>query len=141
MFPAARVSAFVPSTCTEVGAPPILTKDGWLLLYSYIRNYHGGNRIFGIEAVLLDKSDPSKILSRTERPILVPEEEYEQYGRVPNIIFPTGAFVKSDTLFIYYGAADTCLALATAELAELLDYLRKCPAPTGRKRAGMILSD
>lgn len=113
-----------PNDHVEVGAPPVLTEDGWLLLYSYIRNYFSGNRIFGIEAVLLDRKDPSKILSRTERPILVPEEEYEQYGRVPNIVFPTGAVVKGDTLHIYYGAADTTTCLATCSLTELLEEMR-----------------
>lgn len=113
-----------PNDHVEVGAPPVLTKDGWLLIYSYIRNYFSGNRIFGIEAVLLDRDDPHKIISRTERPILVPEEEYELYGRVPNIVFPTGAFVKGDTLHIYYGAADTTCCLATCSLTELLDEMR-----------------
>lgn len=69
----------------EVGAPPIKTDTGWLIIYSYITNYQSQNKIFGIEAVLLDLNDPKKILGRTEKPLMVPEEEYELYGNVPNI--------------------------------------------------------
>jgi len=75
----------------EAGAPPIKTKYGWLLIYSYIRNYFSPQRLFTIEAVLLDLKDPSKIIGRTDVPLLVPEEEYERYGLVPNTIFPSGA--------------------------------------------------
>lgn len=107
----------------EVGAAPIKTDRGWLLIHSYIRNYFRGNKIFGIEAVLLDLNDPRKIISRTDRPFLVPSEEYELYGRVPNIVFPSGAFVKNGTLSIYYGATDTTCCLATCKLSDLMDEL------------------
>ena len=73
----------------EVGAVPIHTKNGWLLIYSYIKNYHSDNKIFGIEAALLDNDDPRTILSRTNGPLLTPEKEYEKYGDVPNIVFPS----------------------------------------------------
>jgi beta-1,2-mannobiose phosphorylase / 1,2-beta-oligomannan phosphorylase len=107
----------------ELGAPPILTDRGWLIVYSYIRNYFHGTRIFGIEAALLDANDPRKIISRTDRPFMVPDQEYELYGRVPNVIFPAGAFVKNGVLNIYYGAADTTCCLATCKLSDLMDEL------------------
>ena len=107
----------------EIGAPPIETKRGWLLIYSYIRNYLHGQKIFGIEAALLDKINPQRIIARTERPIIVPEEEYELYGRIPNIVFPSGGFVKDGTLHIYYGCADTSCCLATCKLDDLLDEM------------------
>ncbi len=113
-----------PNDHMEVGAPPILTKDGWLVIYSYIRNYLSGPKLFGIEAVVLDRDNPMKIVSRTERPILIPEEEYELYGRVPNIVFPSGAIVKDGVLRIYYGAADTTCCLATCRLEDLLEEMR-----------------
>jgi len=94
-----------------------------LIIYSYIRNYFHGNRIFGIEAALLDFKDPRKVIARTDRPFLVPEEEYERYGRVPNIVFPSGAFVKNGILHIYYGAADTTCCFATCRLADLLEEM------------------
>jgi predicted GH43/DUF377 family glycosyl hydrolase len=77
---------------TEVGATPIKTSHGWFFIYSHIQNYFSGNenhdRIFGVEAVLLDLNNPLKIIGRTEGPILVPRESYELLGHVPNIVFP-----------------------------------------------------
>ncbi|MBN1644151.1 MAG: hypothetical protein JW856_04970 [Dehalococcoidales bacterium] len=110
-----------PEDHIEAGAPPIKTKYGWLLLYSYIENYFAPPAVFGIEAVLLDLHDPRKIIARTDKPLLVPREEYEKYGKVPNIVFPTGAMVKDNVLYLYYGAADTTCAVATAKLDDLLD--------------------
>jgi len=78
----------------EVGAPPLKTKYGWLIFYSYIRNYFSPDRLFGIEAILLDLKNPSKILARTEYPILTAEEYYEKIGFVPNVVFPSGAFIR-----------------------------------------------
>ena len=113
-----------PNDHVEVGAPPIRTKEGWLLVYSYIRNYFSGQKLFGIEAVLLDLINPRKIIARTDKPLIIPEEDYELYGRVPQIVFPSGAFVKGDTLFIYYGAADTTCCLAMCSISLLLDEMR-----------------
>jgi len=104
----------------EVGAPPILTEKGWIFFYSYIENYFGGGpRVFTIEAALLDKDNPRKMLGRTY-PLLVPEEIYEKYGVVPDIVFPTSAVVRGDNIDLYYGAADTTCAKAEIKLADLL---------------------
>ncbi len=108
----------------ELGAPPIKTKDGWLVIYSYIKNYLSENKNFGIEAVLLDGDDPRKVLGRTEYPILIPEAEYELKGEVSNVVFPSGALVENDTLSVYYGAADTRICVATCSLSVLLDSIR-----------------
>lgn len=107
----------------EVGAPPIKTKAGWLVLYSYIRNYSLGAPLFGVEAILLNLEDPSQIIGRTSEPLMIPEQEYELYGRVPNIVFPTGALVVKDKLRLYYGATDTTCCAAEIDLEELTDYL------------------
>lgn len=104
----------------EIGAPPVKTKDGWLVIYSHIQNYFAPPAIFGVEAVLLDPENPLRIIGRTKEPIMVPTEEYELYGKVPNIIFPTGATVERGILNIYYGAADTVTCLAQLELEDLL---------------------
>jgi len=107
----------------EVGAPPFLTEKGWVFFYSYIENYFGGGpRVFSAEAALLDKNDPRKILGRTY-PLLVPEEIYEQYGIVPNIVFPTSAVLQDDAIHLYYGAADTTCAEASIKLVDLLRAL------------------
>ena len=119
----------LPYDHIEVGAPPVKTEYGWLLLYSHIQNYFPapGNldRIFGIEAVLLDFDNPLKILGRTKGPLLVPIETYELFGHVPNVIFPSGAILKRDTLYIYYGAADTTTCIAYMNLTDLISTM--CP--------------
>jgi len=110
-----------PKDHIEAGAPPIKTKYGWLLIYSYIQNYFSPPAVFGIEAALLDIHNPQRIIARTDKPLMVPQEEYEKYGKVPNIVFPTGAMVKDDMLYIYYGAADTTCAVAACKLETLLE--------------------
>lgn len=113
-----------PQDHVEAGAPPIKTKDGWLLIYSYIRNYFSPQRrLFSIEVVLLDFKNPLKIIARTNLPILVPEEYYERVGNVPNVIFPSGAMVKDDLIYLYYGAADTTVSLAFISIPNLLEKL------------------
>jgi len=109
-----------PHDQIEVGAPPIKTKYGWLLIYSHIQNYFSPPAVFGVEAALLNLNNPSEVLGRTKKPLLIPREQYERYGRVPNIVFPTGAYIKGKDLRMYYGAADTTCALATIELEPML---------------------
>jgi len=108
----------------EVGASPLLTPHGWLLIYSYIQDYYNEHgRIFSVEAALLDRADPQKLISRTES-ILVPQEFYEQYGLVPNVVFPTSATVgEGGWLDIWYGAADTVCAKASVKLHDLMRAL------------------
>ncbi|MFA5840765.1 MAG: hypothetical protein WC847_00615 [Candidatus Paceibacterota bacterium] len=118
----------VPTDHTEIGAPPIKTTHGWLILYSHIQHYFyspdNHDRIFGIEAVLLDFENPLKILGRTRGPILVPSEAYELLGHVPNIVFPSGAILDKDVLSIYYGAADTTTCLAHVNIIDLVSTMR-----------------
>jgi predicted GH43/DUF377 family glycosyl hydrolase len=68
---------------------------------------------------------------------------YELQGDVSGVVFPCGWILDnpSGAIRLYYGGADTCLALATAQLSDLLGYLRTCPVPPARKRKGMTLSD
>lgn len=114
-----------PSDQIEVGAPPLKTDDGWLLIYCHIRNYLSPPPIFEIRAVLLDLENPLKIKAQVSRPLLVPFQEYELYGRVPNVIFPSGAIIKNGLVYLYYGAADTTCCLATVRLNDLLKFIRR----------------
>ena len=108
----------------EVGAVPVKTKYGWLLIYSHIQHFFGGgDKIFGIEALLLDLEDPRKIIGRTEGPIISPEESYEQHGEVQDIVFPTGAVVDKGILTIYYGAADTVSCTASVVIDDLIESI------------------
>lgn len=116
----------------EVGAPPIKTEKGWLLIYSYIKNYLKPPAVFGIEAALLDLKNPLKIIGKTNEPLLVPFQEYEIYGRVPNVIFPSGAMIKNKKLYIYYGATDTTCCLAEAHLEDLLKFITSKKNPPSK---------
>ena len=107
----------------EVGAVPVKTEKGWLLIYSHIQNYFRGKPIFGIEAALLDLKDPKKVIGRTNHPFIVPEAIYEQYGLVPNVTFPTGAVIRGDYLDVYYGASDTTTCRASVHLNQFLTSL------------------
>lgn len=109
----------------EIGAPPIKTKDGWLFIYSHIQNYFSEDKIFGVEAFLTDLENPGKIIKKTSEAFLIPEANYELYGQVDNIIFPSGTLIEDDTLKIFYGAADTTCALAEVRLDALLDAMDK----------------
>lgn len=106
----------------EVGAPPLKTKHGWLLLYSHTRNFYHpiGQKIFEVKAILLDLKNPLKIIAKIDNPILIPEEYYEKIGLVPNVVFPSGAIIKDDWIYLYYGAADTTCCLAFIKLSTLL---------------------
>lgn len=107
----------------ELGAPPIFTEKGWLIVYSHIQKYGKPDQVFGIEFILLDKDNPKKIIGRTRSAFMVPEEYYEKVGQIPNIIFPSGALLRNDVLEIYYGAADTYCAVAYAPIKPILKYL------------------
>src|SRR3989344_846071 len=123
-----------PSDQVELGAPPILTDKGWLVIYSHIQNYFAGQPIFGIEALLLDKNNPRRIVGRTKGPIMVPEVQYEKIGNVHNVTFPSGALIEGDTLKIFYGAADTYSCLATTSISSLIETILSQGGPSHVKR-------
>ena len=125
----------------EVGATPLKTENGWLLLYSYIQHYYDEKqRVFSVEACLLDNTDPRILVSRTY-PFLVPEEIYEHYGLIPNIVFPSGAVMNDNgTLDLYYGASDTTACKATLKTKDLLQTLdTKAPPVFTRAKENPIL--
>jgi predicted GH43/DUF377 family glycosyl hydrolase len=103
------------------GPPPIKTKSGWLLIY------HGvdGRNVYRAGAALLDGENPQRVVNRSPLPILSPSQDYERYGDIPNVIFPTGAVVKDGRLLLYYGAADRCCCLGTCILGDLVDHIRR----------------
>src|ERR1700722_6141039 len=108
----------------ELGSAPIKTEAGWLVFYSYIYNYFSPPATFGVQAVLLNLFDPKNIVGEVKRPFLVPEEEYELYGRVPRVVFPSGALIRKGMIYLYYGATDTTSCVATLKLKDLLEELR-----------------
>lgn len=123
----------LPSDHIELGAPPVKTDTGWLVVYSHIQRYGQGDQAFGIEVVLLDEKNPRKIIGRTKGPFMVPDAYYEHTGQVPHVTFPSGALIRGDHLEIYYGAADTYCAVATIPLDNLLKSIT-AEHPSGMKR-------
>jgi predicted GH43/DUF377 family glycosyl hydrolase/mannose-6-phosphate isomerase-like protein (cupin superfamily) len=118
----------------EVGAPPLKTDRGWLLVYSYIRNYLYPPPTFGVEAALLDLDNPFHVIAHTEEPLLTPSEDYELHGQVPNVVFPSGALVRGGEFRLYYGAADQVTAVASCPLAALLSRIEGAKAQMIRLR-------
>jgi len=102
------------------GAPPIKTPLGWLLLYHATDRRDPGKYKLG--AMLLDLHDPTKILYRSDAPILEPEEWYENQGK-PGVIYTCGAVIAGDNLVVYYGGGDKHIAVARANAAHFLDAL------------------
>ena len=118
----------------ELGAQPVKTDKGWLIIYSHIQRYGKSDQAFGVEALLLDLANPRRIIGRTEGPFMVPESYYDHIGQVPHVIFPTGALIRGNTLEIHYGAADTHCAYATIPLDNLLTVLTSKKGTYGFKR-------
>ena len=102
-----------------IASPPIKTDKGWLLLYHGVSD----DTVYRLGAALLDLKDPSIVISRTTDFILEPEEQYEKEGQVPNVVFPCGAVIRDKKLFIYYGGADSVVAVATMNIDDLLNVL------------------
>lgn len=101
------------------GTPPIKTRMGWFMLY------HGvdAKGIYRVGAVLMDLNDPRKIVARTKDFLMEPDRDFELCGIYEGCVFPTAAVVKNDTLYVYYGCADTYIGLATCNFSELIKYL------------------
>lgn len=104
------------------GPPPIETTHGWLLIYHGVQQVDNGWE-YRCGMAMLDKDDPSKVLGRWPAWIFGPKEPYEFQGNKPGIVFPTGLVVRDHTQYVYYGAADTCIGLATAKI-DMLQQLR-----------------
>ena len=109
-----------------LSAPPLKTDEGWLVLYHGVRTTASGS-IYRLGLVLLDLEKPVRVIRRSEEWIFGPKASYEREGDVDDVVFPCGWIEKEGTISMYYGAADSCIALATAKLSELVDFLLKCP--------------
>jgi predicted GH43/DUF377 family glycosyl hydrolase len=94
----------------EPGPPPIMTKDGILLIYNGADN----KLVYRVGWALFDKSDPRKLLARSETPVFQPEKEWEKVGQVPNVVFVEGLVREGDRWRFYYGGADKYIGVAEA---------------------------
>ena len=103
------------------GGAPIKTDKGWLEIY------HGANKEhrYCLGALLLDLNDPSKVLARSEEPIMEPIAEYEKTGFFGNVVFTNGHYVVDDTIYVYYGASDEVICGAQFSITEILTTLKR----------------
>lgn len=104
--------------------PPIETPQGWLTIYHGVRQTASGC-IYRLGLALFDLKNPERCLRRSTEWIFGPEAAYERHGDVNNVVFPCGYTLApdGDKIRLYYGAADTCIALATGSLRQLLEWL------------------
>ncbi|HER40644.1 MAG TPA: glycosidase [Salinimicrobium catena] len=102
------------------GAAPVRTPEGWLEIY------HGAdlNNRYCLGALLLDIDDPSKVIARSEHPIMEPTAAYERTGFFGNVIFTNGQLVNGDILTIYYGASDEVICMADFSITDILSHLK-----------------
>ncbi|HET7616315.1 MAG TPA: glycoside hydrolase family 130 protein [Bacillales bacterium] len=97
------------------GAVPFRTDDGWVAIYHGVDE----NERYCMGAVLLDLEDPTKVIARSERPMLIPEADYEADGFFGNVVFSCGVIVEDDVVKMYYGAADEMMACAEISIADI----------------------
>jgi len=109
-----------------LGPPPIETPEGWLVLYHGVRQTSSG-MTYRLGAALLDLDDPTRCVRRGDDWIFAPETPYERNGDVNNVIFPCGYTLApdGDRMNLYYGAADSRIALATGSIRSILEWLEK----------------
>jgi len=110
------------SSYMGAGCPPIETEFGWLLIYHGAEETEHGI-VYSACAALLDLENPAKVIARLPYALFSPEYEWERNGEVNNVVFPTGTALFDNTLYVYYGAADERIAVASVNLSDLLAEL------------------
>lgn len=107
------------------GTPPILIDEGWLLLYhgSESPRWAGEVGCYAAGALLLDRQKPNRVIARSTAPIMTPITSFENSGFVPKVVFPTALFDQGENLQVFYGAADTCIAMAEFSKRAIVDSL------------------
>ena len=120
----ARKGAWWDANKIGISPPLIETKRGWLMLYHGVRHTASG-AIYRLGLALFDAQHPDQCLLRGDEWIFGPEAPYECSGDVGNVAFPCGTTLATDgdTLLVYYGAADTSIALASGSITEMLAWL------------------
>jgi len=107
-----------------VGAPPIRTDDGWLLIYHGVKEIARA-LVYRLGLALLDLEDPVKLIRRASEWVFAPELEFERHGLASNVVYTCGVLEQGDEIWMYYGAADTCIGLAIAKKADLLGFVHE----------------
>jgi predicted GH43/DUF377 family glycosyl hydrolase len=105
-------------------SPPIETAKGWLTIYHGVRHTASGS-IYRLGLALFDLDNPHICLQRGNSWMFSPEAPYERGGDVNDVVFPCGQTIGADgdTIHLYYGAGDSCMAMATGSVRTLLSWL------------------
>jgi predicted GH43/DUF377 family glycosyl hydrolase len=105
--------------------PPLETPEGWLMIYHGVRRTPSSS-IYRLGLALFDRNDPEQCLNRGDSWMFAPEAEYERRGDVQDVVFPCGYTIAADgdTINLYYGAADSSIALAQGSIRSLLNWLQ-----------------
>jgi beta-1,4-mannooligosaccharide/beta-1,4-mannosyl-N-acetylglucosamine phosphorylase len=113
------------STKIGAGPIPIKTDEGWLIIYHGVLTSCNGF-VYRVGAALVDYEKPWKVLARGRNYLFGPEEYYECVGDVPNVTFPCACLTDEATgrIAMYYGAADTVVALAYTTVDEIFNYIK-----------------
>jgi len=122
----ARKGAWWDANKIGLSPPPIETPEGWLVIYHGVKQTCSGC-IYRLGLALFDLKKPEILFKRSSEWVFSPQESYELYGDVDNVVFPCGYTIGADgdTINLYYGAADTSIALATGSIKEMLEWLEK----------------
>ena len=122
----ARRGAWWDANKIGLSPPPIETPEGWLVIYHGVRTTPAGC-LYRLGLALFDLDDPRQVIRRGDEWIFGPDEPYERMGDVGDVVFPCGFTHNPETgeLRLYYGAADTSIALAIGNVQELLDWLKE----------------
>jgi predicted GH43/DUF377 family glycosyl hydrolase len=125
---APRTGAWWDSRRLGIGPPPLRTDHGWLIIYHGVKDTVSG-ALYRVGVALADLAAPSRVTHRMPGWIFGPDADYERTGDVPNAVFPCGLIHDELTgqLRLYYGAADTTVALATAQLDDVLAAVLAAP--------------
>lgn len=106
------------------GAPPLKTRAGWLMIYHGVEEINK-KRFYHAGVALTDLQEPKKVIARLTYPLFSATRDYEMRGQVANVVFPTGTAIFGNQLYIYYGAADNHIAVASVNLPDLLEALKR----------------
>jgi predicted GH43/DUF377 family glycosyl hydrolase len=126
----ARRGAWWDANKIGLCCPPIETERGWIVIYHGVRTTASGS-LYRLGIALFELNQPEVGIIRGDSWMFGPTEHYELVGDVPNVVFPCGFTIlpDGDTIHMYYGAADTCIALATGSVKGLLAWLEEHGTP------------
>jgi len=122
----ARIGGWWDANKVGLSPPPIETTQGWLIIYHGLRQTAAGC-LYRLGLALFDLHTPERCLIRGSEWVFGPEEGYERHGDVDHVVFPCGYTLApdGDAIHLYYGAADSSIALATGSVRAILEWLEQ----------------